>query len=363
MTTKVCVCRQGLRQDIQRGFTLIELMVSAAIGLMLLVGIATIFVNSSRARDEIQRQSEQIDNGRYAVELLNNEFHTAGYLGELNPNTSLLPPVLTKPDPCVTDDASLTTALPQSVQGYDNGATTLTCLSDVKPGTDVLVVRRASSCAVGEPGCDGVVAGVPYFQASACNSTAEIGAVASPATASSFFRVSADTTTLTLHSKDCTTVAPLRRLRTHIFFVANNDKIGDGIPTLKRAELRTTGFTIVPLVEGIDDLQIEYGLDAGIIAGGSAAGVVGAYTANPDSFNTCLPDICQKYWRNVIAVKVNILARSNTGTAGYSDSKIYTLGKTAAGATNSVGPIGDAYKRHLYSTTVSLFNVAGRNTP
>ncbi len=354
---------------LQQGFTLLELMISAAIGLMLIAGIATIFVNSSRARDEVFRLSAQNDNGRYAVELLNNEFHTAGYLGELNPDPDpatppalkMLPTPVSKPDPCATDIASLTAALPLSVQGYDNNATTLTCLSDVKAGTDVLVVRRASSCAVGEPGCDGIVAGTVYFQASACNSLTEIGAVVSPATASAFFRMSADTTTLNLHQKDCTTVAPLRRLRTHIFFVANNDKPGDGIPTLKRAELGAAGFAIVPLVEGIDNLQIEYGLDAGIIAGGGTTGVAGVYTADPDGYNGCLPDVCQSYWRNTVAVKINLLARTNTVSSGYSDSKIYTLGRNAAGGLNSVGPFGDGYRRHLYSTTVRLFNVAGRN--
>lgn len=345
----------------QLGFTLIELMVSATIGLILIAGIATIFVNTSLARDEVLRVSAQNDNGRYAVELLNNEFHSAGYLGELSPDVLLLPTPLTKPDPCATDVSSIRAALPQAVQGYDNTAATLTCLSDVKAGTDVLVVRRASSCAVGEAGCDGVVAGTPYFQASACNTTTELGAVASAATSASFFGLSADTTTLNLHLKDCTTLAPLRRMRTHIFFVANNDMAGDGIPTLKRAELGPSGFTIVPLVEGIDNLQIEYGLDAGTIAGASATGVVGAYTANPDSYNGCLPDVCQKYWRNTVAVKVNILTRANTATPGYTDSKTYVLGKNADGSVNSVGTFGDAYKRHLYSTTVRLFNVAGRN--
>ena len=66
-------------------------------------------------------------------------------------------------------------------------------------------------------------------------------------------------------------------------------------------------------------------------------------------------------WRNTVAVKINLLARTNTVSSGYSDSKIYTLGRNAAGGLNSVGPFGDGYRRHLYSTTVRLFNVAGRN--
>src|SRR3546814_6579575 len=64
----------------------------------------------------------------------------------------------------------------------------------------------------------------------------------------------------------------------HIYFLANNDKPGDGIHTLKRAELGAAGFTIVPLVEGIDALQFEFGIDT------NGDGNPDAYTADPDSY-------------------------------------------------------------------------------
>jgi len=61
--------------------------------------------------------------------------------------------------------------------------------------------------------------------------------------------------------------------RTNIYFVANNDNANDGIPTLKRAELGLAGnsFSIVPLVEGVENLQIEYGLDTGVPTTGTPA--------------------------------------------------------------------------------------------
>ncbi len=170
-----------------------------------------------------------------------------------------------------------------------------------------------------------------------------------------------------MHRRGCETatpvLAPIRRLRTHIFFIANNDKSGDGIPTLKRAELGANGFTVTPLVAGIENLQVEYGIDAGILAGPSAAatGQAGAFTADPDLLNTCVVAACQRFWRNTVAIKLNLLARTVTTSAGYVDAKKYTLGRTAGGADNVVGPYNDGYRRNIYNMTVKLNNVSGRN--
>jgi len=148
--------------------------------------------------------------------------------------------------------------------------------------------------------------------------------------------------------------------RTNIYFVANNDNANDGIPTLKRAELGLAGnsFSIVPLVEGVENLQIEYGLDTGVPTTGTPA----VYNANPDSYVPCAasPTNC---WRNTVAAKINILTRNTTTTQGYVDAKVYTLGLNADGTVNTVGPFNDAYKRHTNESVVKLNNPAGRNSP
>src|SRR4029077_9116717 len=99
---------------------------------------------------------------------------------------------------------------------------------------------------------------------------------------------------LNLHQKDCVTAATFNQYRTHIYFVANNDQPGDGIPTLKRAELGAGAFTIVPLVEGVENLQLEYGLDTSVPTTGSPA----VYTADPNTYNACAPAPCVSNWRN-----------------------------------------------------------------
>jgi type IV pilus assembly protein PilW len=347
----------------QSGYSIIELMVAMTIGLILLAGLVGIFVNNSRSRSEMERANQQTENGRYAMQLLTDDLRNAGYLAEFNPRPLPTPPV--KPNPCTsasaTDIAALKSALPIAVQGYDNGASAPTCLSDVRAQTDILVVRRASTCAVGDTVCDAVVAGAPYFQASACSSGAELGS----ANVANYYALDTTTANLTLHQKDCNppttpgTLAPLHQYQTHIYFISNNNNAGDGIPTLKRAELGAGGFTIVPLVEGIENLQIEYGIDTSSPATGAPA----VFTADPDSYNACLGVTCVGYWRNLVAAKVYLLARNTTSTVGYVDGKSYLLGLKAGGSANTIPASGDAYKRHVYQSVVRLNNTAGRNTP
>ena len=346
---------KGQRPACTYGYTLVEVMVSITIGLIVLAALVTLFAGNSRQRAEIERANEQTENGRYALQLLSEDLRDAGYLASFNPGTVAGPnPQLvipaTLPNACATDVPTLNSAMPLAVQGYYQGANAPGCLADLRAGTDIMVVRRASTCAVGSAGCDPQVAGDAYLQASGC---------ATEFTAGSYYVLDSNVLSLNLHQKDCVTVALLYQYRTHIYFIANDDKPGDGIPTLKRAELGPGTFNIVPLVEGIENLQLEYGLDTNVPTTGAPA----VYAADPNTYNGCAPAVCVSYWRNTVAVEVNLLARNQTPTQGYTDTKTYSLGLTAAGAPNVVGPFNDGYKRHTYSTVARLYNPASRNSP
>jgi len=355
----------------QGGYTIVELIVAMTIGLFILAGLVTVFANNSRTRNEIERANQQTENGRYALQLLSDDLHNAGYFAEFNPGTVALTDSqlqasgvpATIPDPCATDVPSLISGVAMPVQGYDNPATESipTCVSDVRPGTDILVVRRASTCAVGDVGCDPAVAGAPYFEASACETELQQHGTG-------HFILDTDTTTYTVHKMHCAANAAWHQYRTHIYFVANNDKPNDGIPTLKRAELGAGAFTVVPLVEGVENLQIEYGVDAPlpttIVPAPTTTGAPAVYTTNPGAYNGCAGSDCISNWRNTVAAKIQILARNTTATPSYVDGKTYTLGLLADGATsNTVGPFNDGFKRHAYDGVVWLTNVSGRNAP
>lgn len=351
----------------QSGLSIIEMMVSITIGLIILAGLASILVNNSRARTEIERSNRQIENGRYALQLLSDDLRLAGYDAEFDVSAMTVPATL--PDPCSTSVADLQAALPVYVQGIDNvtAATVPSCLSDVKLGTDILVIRRTSTCTAGVGTCDAVVTnGTPYFQASSCGQ-AELSTpiLNNPGDfAGHYYALSTDVTTLTLHKHDCTTTADIHRYFTHIYFIANNNKPGDGTPTLKLAELggsstNVTAFSIVPLVDGIEDLQFQYGVDLPTVDG-----IPDYQTSVPAGANAALGVLAKdSNWASVVSGSINLLARNTEATVGYSSAKTYQLGYNAAGAPIIDGPFADNYKRHAYQTAVRINNAAGRKTP
>ncbi|MBA5606090.1 PilW family protein [Duganella sp. FT3S] len=347
----------------QRGFTLVEIMVAAVIGLMVLAAMTTMFVSNSQSQAEVEKSNRQIENGRYAVQLLSDELRNAGYYGEFDPTVLAKPAAL--PDPCSVVVADLQAALPLYVQGYDNvAAGQLNCVPDVRQGTDMIVVRHASSCLTSDPDCEVNSAGAPWFQASLCGNLSELGSGSS----ADFYALGATAADMTRHQRDCTatagsgTAAVVRYLEIHVYFIANSDNAGDGIPTLKRAEIVNNGgvlsVAIVPLAEGIENVQLEYGLDT------NSDGATDAYTPDPASYGGCATAACAiNNWTNVVSAKVHVLARNIEPSGGYTDSKSYVLGRNADGTPNVVAASNDHYKRHAFDATVVLTNPAGRKAP
>lgn len=319
-----------------QGFSIPELLVAVAIGMLILAGMVTLFVRNSRTQTDVERANRQIENGRYAIALISTDLRNAGYYGEFDPTPLADPPGV--PDPCAPTLPALRAALPLHIQGYAASETRPSCLSDVKPGTAVLVVRHTRSCISGNPDCDADGIQGPLFQASLCDNLSELGS----GDPSNFYALDTATAGLTRHQRDCSpaagtgTLAVTRRFMTHMYYVANNDKAGDGIATLKRAELRLVGgqlqFVSVPLVEGIDDMELAYGIDT------NGDGAVDLYTATPGGAAGCAQSDCAaRNWRNVLTVRVSVLARNLDN--------------------------GGSNKRHPFQSTVLMPNPAGRKQP
>lgn len=333
----------------QRGLSLVELMISLTIGLVLLTGITTLIVQQSATRNELEKSSRQIENGRYAMQVLRDDIEHAGFYGEYSPPITA---IYTTPDPCdFTDNTanisttgnlgwinnSITTpTLPVPIFGYAGAASTpapVTCaalVTNYQPNTDILVIRRT---ATDSPiAAASAVAGNTYLQVSRCSTDTRPFVLG--------------TSGFTLYQRDCLplpgpgTLATLRNYVVHIYYISSCSVCGtDTIPTLKMVEFINDTQTVYPLVEGIENMQFDYGVDT--------TGSDGS----PDSYTTA-PTVAN--WQNVMAVRVNLLARNNDPTTGYTDTKTYTLGATAVAAAN------DSYKRHVYSQLVRAINPSGR---
>ena len=333
-------------QRTARGFTLVELMVGITLGLLVLAIVSMVFLNVSSNRRDIERTGRQIENGRFAMQLLADDIVNAGYFGELDPRD--VGPPATKPDPCSIDVADMKNMVMMHVQGYDAAAAKPSCVSDVRPGTALIAVRRTATCIAGEANCDPATAGQVNLQSSLCNAELANPPISGHYIVAPMSAPGVAVFTLTQH--DCKTLAPLRAYAMHVYFVANNNNAGDGVPTLKRAELGADGrFAIVPLVEGIENVQLEYGLDT------DGNSVPDATTTDPGTYAGCAADPCYiANWLNVVTVNVHLLSRATEKTPGYVDSKTYPLGQVV------VGPFDDGFKRHAYTETIRINNPAQR---
>jgi type IV pilus assembly protein PilW len=357
----------------QRGVSLIELMIAMTIGVLVLIALTALYIQSSRSRNVTEHVTRQIESGRYALQVIAMDLQNAGYYGEFDPRPgfSALSIPAAEPDPCDTVLTDLQVNLVLPVQGYDNSIASTSrsaacnlLLADQRPVTDVLIVRRASGCIAGTTGCDSLVTGDYVFQASLCNNASELNKTPTPI----YFTLTLNPVPLTsiLHKKNCTTVANQRRFLTNIYYVANNNKGTDGVPTLKRWELGAGGFgaAAVALADGVENLQIEWGIDNTTALNATGAPI--AYVTNPDSYSptgigTCTwagTPSCGANWQAVVSAKIYIVARSNQIDPGYTDSKNYQLGLTAY--TPAAADL--KYERHVYQTAVRLYNPSYRNS-
>jgi type IV pilus assembly protein PilW len=334
----------------EAGLSIIELMISIVLGLMILTAVISVFVNASAARSELERTSRQIENGRFAIELLSDDLRLAGFYGEMDGTALPAMGALADPehDPCSTTLAHWSKALNFHVRGYDDGAGVPACVpATLKAGTDVIVVRRLKSCAAGVAGCEAAAGTKPYLQVSMCDTEM----AATP------YVLALGGGAFPLKIRDCATAAGRRQYLVHVYFISTDNGAGQPVPTLKMLELTGGAIVETPLVEGIEEFNVEYGIDT------NGDGTTDVYTTDPSAY-VCAGCTPESNWRNVVTVQLYVLARNTELSPGYKDDKIYTLGRDAAGTPLTKGPFNNAYRRHLYTGLIRIANVAGRrDTP
>ena len=354
----------------QAGLSLVELMIALAIGLLLLLGISTLIVQQNNTRSEMDKASRQIENGRYAMQLLHDDIQLAGFYGGYSPANNVATAI--PDDPCdATANLGWDAATPQvpvAIHGYAGGAGDPTpgkCLDNYLNNTAVLVIRRVSS-ATTPPSL--AAANTTYLQVSNCSTDAAPFVLG---TANFTLRQRGCATTT--NPSICTPINPadnsantwmglscLRLYVVRIYYISSCTVCGsDSVPTLKVREMVGGNASTIPLVEGIQNMQFDYGIDGDSDADGNMDDINGDGPVDamdldgaPDSY-TATPAAAT--WPHVMAVRVNLLARNNEPSAGYKDTKKYSLG-----GAGTVGPFNDTYKRHAYSQLVRATNPSGR---
>ena len=335
-----------------RGVTLVELLVAIALGLFIVTALIALYVNVVRSNNEMSKTNQLIENGRFAMQILQEDVALAGFWGPIEDleATAVPNPCAAFPANWTADHILNTLAVP--VQGFQDGSPYSACgagLASVVARSDVLFVTRASTCTVGA-GCEGAGDTGPHIQVSNCRTE--------PTPEPSYFvatTAAMDARATPIRERSCLTTAPAprRKVVSNIYYVANN---ASGVPTLMRMSHANGAYGAgQALVEGIEAFQAEFGIDD-LGSNGLPITATNPADGNADRYQSCttatpcdLADLA-----NVVSVKLHLLARNLEPTAGYSDTKAYTVGPLAVPAAN------DTYKRHVFSTTVRLVNPSSR---
>lgn len=312
------------------GLTLIELLVAIAIGSVLAFGAMNLYLFSKLSYLQDEAMARLQENGRYALRYLSHELTMAGYLATLLKGDAI--GVSISGSDCFNYLLNTAVAFEYvgnvTTSGLPVGAGSRLpndCLLAGKhvQGSDLLLTRRSLDTPVVYRGerRGAIAADTVYLHTNT--------------------QGQAMTTRLQRGGSDWAAGADMWEYAPQLLFLRNYSlNAGDGIPTLCRRRLAKSSNRMAPtqcLVEGIENLQLEFGIDED---GDRRA----------DYF---APDPVAAQLQTAVAVRIYLLVRSPRPIADYVDNKSYRLGRTLIPAA------GDSYYRRVVQTTVLLRNTGG----
>ncbi|MCX7110433.1 MAG: PilW family protein [Proteobacteria bacterium] len=358
----------------QRGLSIVEILLAMALSLILTLVVSQIYLGSKQTYLLQEAQSRLQENGRFALQILAKDIRRAGNMGCLSIKKT--PVVLAKPTPDITPATSIMgynaksasdiSSYPVSDQTYsktnwapdapDIGTAESGKLKAIA-GTDIFTIQFAESCGGGlRAGIEAQSSTASILNTNTCSIQAGSDElVLSDCRSIDIFRADSVSTNNITSATDLTITttnnnnlpffsskyymdAEVMVFHSHTYFIRMfNDE-----PTLYRRENTEITPTPQPLIEGVENMQVLYGIDKNP-DDGSADGSVDRYlTAN----NVPTTD-----WANVIAVRIDLVLRS-TGEEGKYLTSTPTTTTTACDGT----PVTDQRLRRCYSFTVNLRN-------
>lgn len=357
------------------GFSIVEILVSLVISLFILAGAVTILVQSQRNYRENDDFGRLQENSRFAMELITNDLRLAGFLGC----------VLTKP--YTPDEDRLFNNLNGvsdgdlldptfALDGFEQGDSEWQAqanddiVASIWPGTDAITIRKLRNG--GTPILDNMSATNSVISIdNAPVNAGQLAAIYNCDSTDIFQVTSSDTSANTLghtsggafspgNSSDNLGAAYLQNdayiddnslLNASKTFVTAFEPVRYYIaasnadatrPALWRQYHDGTAVVARELIEGIENMQILYGLD-----NSGSDRIPDAYV-NADDVDD---------WTKVISVKVTLLVSTVDEYGTDVDTKTYDIYSTPADTSDDVGPFSDRRSRRLVSATVLLRNM------
>ena len=311
----------------QSGYGLVELLVAALVGLLVIGGMLTAYHKSRETYAAAETESRLQENARYALAILEADVRMAGYWGLTNRGDLLA--ISAAGGFPVACGAGWATDVAHAVAGYDGayGAVCPASGGGARAGSDVLIVRRASAQRI-----------TPQAAAIAAAYRTQV-LVVSSRTGGEVFVPSATANQLPAGYAASDTpgdppLADTRPLVVDAYYVSRNSSIANGYPALRRKTLNA-GPSIgeEEVLPGVEDLQVEFGVDTD---GDSSAD----FFAHPAAAPPGGQPVCVRLWLRL---------RAQDADPTFIDSATYDY------AGQSYTP-NDHYRRLMVVKTIHLRN-------
>lgn len=309
----------------QSGLTLIELMIAALLGLLLMAALGYLYVGNRQAFRTQESVARLQENGRYAMEVLAQDLRMAGYIGCNSVSEVAL--TMTAPLPALTvNNVVQGTEAPDTLTlSRVDGRGVSPTAAMASPSSSISIPASPRQYAAGTPFLIADCLRADVFLSSAqINQGATAIAHAAPPNSSSDLSAAYGTDAM-LFPYEVVTYA-----------IANNPS---GNPSL----YRSVNGVNQEVVENIKDMQIVYGIDM------DNDGAVNAYVTANNVAN----------WAQVLAVRVSLLLRSaEAGVAAQPPAVFWDMDNDG---TNDLDPTTDPDVQarrllYVYTTTIGLRN-------
>jgi len=353
MNAKKSLGSPGLRVFRQSGVSLVEILVALVLSLVLLAGVGQIYLGSKQTYRVQDGQSRLQENGRYALELLTHDIREVGYQGCRQIGTPTPPKIIANAPGNTFAQATVITGNEGPTTGgwSPNLALPGTLNATVMAGTDVVAIQFASSCGGAPISAATTNTSVTIPATNTCNLGAGDTLLLSDCQSVDVFRAdTATATTVTVTGANNSpgnlskaysplTAAELMRFNSYTYFIrlgASGEE-----PALWRLDNTSAAIVNNPveLVEGIENMQILYGVDTDS-------------DRAPNQFVTADVVDAAVWWTQVVSVRVTLTARS----VGEKGSDNLTSAPNAPRFYNGNANYVDRRLLRNFSATISLRN-------
>ena len=343
----------------QGGLTLIELMISAAIGLTVVGALLVVYLGSRsayRSSDSLARVQEA---GRFAIDFIARDARMSSFMGCRSRSLTDDDETLVN----ITSPAVTFAGARDGMRGFENGAGWTNPTAVARAAGDVITFRRTAGVAVGINANSDPVARTVTLRHNAIGLGNGDLAVLSNCERALVFRVTnspaltgigsyptvleykgtgggvggtlGNDTVIPVPPFNVGSRAEVMRFAETSYFIGNN---AAGRPSLFRA----SGSAVEELVENIEDMDIVYGVDTTLP---DADGVIDMYRRADQVAD----------WSRVVSARISLLVvgpEDNVATA----SQTYVFRETTGDGVADTQTSADRRLRHVFTTTVSLRN-------